>query len=74
MRESPWGDLREAFKVLGIFTTLWYRTGYQPLMKLAHRYGWHYAPTNHLEDGSTQRWCHWCGMRATELRRIHVEN
>lgn len=39
---------------------------YRNLMKLAHRYDWHYAPMHGpLEDGATQRWCQWCGFRET---------
>ena len=45
-------------------TSLFYRFLYRPLMKLAHRYNWHYAPViGPFEDGSTQRWCKWCGFR-----------
>lgn len=37
---------------------------YRLLMKVAHRYDWHYAPEiGPFEDGSTQRWCQWCGFR-----------
>ena len=37
---------------------------YRALMRLAHRFDWHYAPKiGPLQDGSTQRWCQWCGFR-----------
>lgn len=46
--------------------TLFYRFLYRPLMRLAHRYNWHYAPViGPFEDGATQRWCQWCGFRQT---------
>jgi hypothetical protein len=44
------------------------RLFYRPLMRLAHRHGWHHVTTSHLEDGSVQHWCQWCGLRET-LRR-----
>ena len=37
---------------------------YRLLMRLAHRFDWHYAPEfGPFEDGSTQKWCQWCGFR-----------
>lgn len=37
---------------------------YRLIMKIAHRFDWHYAPIiGPFEDGSTQRWCKWCGFR-----------
>lgn len=39
-------------------------TLYRWLMKLAHRYNWHYAPRiGPFEDGTYQMWCKWCGLR-----------
>lgn len=44
---------------------------YRALMKLAHRYDWHYAPvigpmSPPRNDGRDyQRWCKWCGFRQT---------
>jgi hypothetical protein len=39
---------------------------YRLVMRLAHRYDWHYAPRiGPFEDGATQRWCKWCGFRET---------
>jgi hypothetical protein len=47
----------------------WYSLGYRTIMKIAHRYNWHYAPTHGpFEDGSTQKWCQWCGLRQTTPR------
>lgn len=49
-----------------------YRTGwfYRAVMRVAHRFSWHYAPEfGPLEDGRYQRWCHWCGMRETFIKK-----
>jgi len=48
-----------------------YYLTYSTIMKLAHRYGWHYAPgfpeplpQHHSpEAGAKMHWCHWCGLR-----------
>ncbi len=56
---------------LAVHRWLWYRWLYGPLMKLAHRYHWHYAPPCY-PDGDTQLWCRWCGFRQTIKRREHV--
>lgn len=45
----------------------WYRL----VMRIAHRFNWHYAPPCYLE-GDTQLWCQWCGLRAT-VKRANVE-
>ncbi len=45
-----------------MLAALFRRTLYRPLMKLAHRYNWHYAPPCY-PDGDTMLWCHWCGMK-----------
>ena len=37
---------------------------YRLIMRIAHRYNWHYAPPIY-PDGDTQLWCQWCGFRAT---------
>lgn len=37
---------------------------YRFVMKLAHKYNWHYAPPVY-PDGDTQLWCQWCGFRET---------
>lgn len=47
---------------------IWFRTFYQPLMRLAHRYNWHHA-TVCYPDGDTLYWCQWCGMRDVVKRR-----
>lgn len=41
---------------------------YRLLMKLAHRYNWHYAPPIY-PGGDTQLWCQWCGLKQTVCRR-----
>jgi hypothetical protein len=41
---------------------------HRTLMKLAHRYHWHYAPPIH-PDGDTVLWCQWCGLRYVKSRR-----
>lgn len=43
-------------------------TLYRLLMRIAHRYHWHYAPPCY-PDGDTQLWCQWCGFRQTIKRR-----
>jgi len=42
---------------------------YRWLMKLAHRFNWHYAPPIYPE-GDTQLWCKWCGVRQTIKRAV----
>jgi len=37
---------------------------YRIIMKIAHRYHWHYAPPIYPE-GDIQLWCKWCGFRQT---------
>jgi hypothetical protein len=44
---------------------------YRTLMKLAHRFHWHYAPPVY-PDGDTQLWCKWCGFRETIKRRTRT--
>ena len=42
---------------------------YRGLMRLSHRYGWHYAPKKPMPSpddsppGTYFCWCQWCGMR-----------
>ncbi|MFH2232458.1 MAG: hypothetical protein ABII13_04820 [Patescibacteria group bacterium] len=51
---------------------------YRIVMKIAHRYNWHYAPPIYPE-GDVQLWCKWCGFRQTIKRgpkynkRIHED-
>jgi hypothetical protein len=44
-----------------------YYKGYRAVMKLAHRFHWHYAPPCYPE-GDTMLWCHWCGLRQVVKR------
>lgn len=37
---------------------------YRVVMRLAHRFNWHYAPPIYIE-GDKQLWCKWCGFRET---------
>lgn len=37
---------------------------YRQIMKIAHRFNWHYAPPIYPEN-DTQLWCQWCGFRET---------
>ena len=46
----------------------WRGSLYRLVMRVAHRYNWHYAPPIHPE-GDTQLWCKWCGFRQTIQRR-----
>ena len=41
---------------------------YRLIMKIAHRFNWHYAPPIY-PDGDTQLWCKWCGFRQTIKRK-----
>ena len=41
---------------------------YRPIMRIAHRFNWHYAPPLY-PDGDTQLWCRWCGFRQTVKRK-----
>lgn len=45
---------------------------YRPLMKLTHRYGWHYAPVMKPIEregiDSPLHWCEWCGLRGRTYR------
>jgi hypothetical protein len=41
---------------------------YRTIMKIAHKYNWHYAPPVY-PDGDKMLWCQWCGFRAVVLRR-----
>ena len=49
---------------------IYYQFLYRPLMKLAHRYHWHYASPIY-PDGDTQLLCQWCGFRQVIRRRTH---
>lgn len=41
---------------------------YRAMMRLAHRFHWHYAPPIY-PDGDTMLWCQWCGFRQVVRRR-----
>ena len=40
---------------------------YRLIMRIAHRYNWHYAPPIYPEN-DIQLWCKWCGFRQTIKR------
>lgn len=44
---------------------------YRVIMKIAHRFNWHYAPPIYV-DGDTVLWCKWCGFR--ELIKVSPKN
>ena len=44
---------------------------YRLIMRIAHRYHWHYAPPIY-PVGDTQLWCKWCGFRQTIKRKGDV--
>lgn len=39
-----------------------YGLAYRIVMRLAHRFNWHYAPPSY-PAGDTMLWCKWCGFR-----------
>ena len=45
-----------------------YGHAYRALMRLAHRFNWHYMPPSY-PDGDTMIWCHWCGARDVIKRK-----
>lgn len=54
---------------------LYYKFIYRPLMKLAHKYGWHHIRTDYVEDPSnntisTLMRCEWCGLSTITHRQI----
>lgn len=54
----------EAIRVLGLWRVIWARTGYRPLMRLAHRFNWHHMRRMPIiEPNRQQVWCEWCGVR-----------
>lgn len=42
---------------------------YSNLMKLDHRFNWHYAPPSY-PDGDTVLWCQWCGLRGKVMSAL----
>jgi hypothetical protein len=53
-----------------------YGIAYRSLMRVAHRFDWHYAPEigpldagpNDPRTGMYQRWCKWCGFRESFIK------
>lgn len=48
----------------------WRRYGYRPAMRVAHRFGWHYAPSHHVltnDAGWPLCRCEWCGLAGFAL-------
>lgn len=41
---------------------------YRLIMKVAHKFHWHYAPPIY-PNGDTTLWCKWCGLRGVVKRR-----
>lgn len=58
-------EFTKACRQIGFWRTVWGTWMYRPTMKLAHRFGWHYAPPNHAlrERQGVMHWCQWCGLR-----------
>jgi hypothetical protein len=50
-----------------MFLNIWCRHLYRPVMRLSHRFNWHYAPPSPLNPpyGEQPHWCQWCGLRGT---------
>ncbi len=47
---------------------------YRPIMKLAHRFNWHYMrPMPIIEPNRQQIWCEWCGARYTRIVDLRKE-
>lgn len=46
---------------------------YRLVMRVAHRFNWHYAPPIYPE-GDTLLWCQWCGFRAVVKRGAERRN
>ena len=42
---------------------------YRLVMRVAHRFNWHYAPPIYPEN-DVQLWCKWCGFRMTLPRAV----
>lgn len=50
--------------ITGPMLTIYYRTLYRPVMRLAHKFGWHHMKTSRpYPDRGVLHWCHWCGVR-----------
>jgi hypothetical protein len=48
-----------------LYLYIWCRHCYRHVMRLAHRYHWHYAPPSPMSPlyGKQDHWCQWCGLR-----------
>ena len=46
---------------------IYYKFLYRPLMKLAHKHGWHHMRTCY-PDGDTMLRCDWCGISVITKR------
>lgn len=42
---------------------------YRIVMRIAHRFNWHYAPPVYPE-GDKMLWCKWCGFREVKHRPL----
>lgn len=58
------GEAIRDIRVLGLRRYLFLRYAYRHVMRLSHRFNWHYAPPIYPEQ-DTQLWCKWCGFRMT---------
>jgi hypothetical protein len=64
-------EMREAIRAIGFWRCAWAMTGYRPTMKLAHRFNWHHVvKLGPFEDGPTQQWCQWCGLRDVRQKSV----
>lgn len=37
---------------------------YRKFWEITHKFNWHHMPVSGpLEDGRSQAWCQWCGLR-----------
>lgn len=48
--------------MIKLYQLPFYGLVYRTVMKLAHRFNWHYMPPCY-PDKDTMLWCHWCGAR-----------
>ena len=51
-----------------LFVSVWFRVFYRPVMRMAHRFNWHYAPPCY-PDGDTLLRCAWCGLTYVAHRK-----
>lgn len=55
-----------------VYNLPFYGFFYRLIMRIAHKYNWHYAPPID-PDGDTQLWCKWCGFRQTIKKSNQTE-